>query len=85
MESGRDQCRKENCRGCPNCANDDIPEISYHVGRSNKSLSDYSAEEIRAELTRRRSERRKTHANAKTSMKIKMLERELERLKKELL
>lgn len=50
-----------------------------------KPISDYSVQEIRAELTRRRNERRKIHANAKTNLKIRALEKELERLKKELI
>ena len=50
-----------------------------------KPLSDYSVQEIRAELTRRRNERRKIHANTKTNLKIRALEKELERLKKELI
>ena len=49
-----------------------------------KTLSEYSSAEIRAELARRRNDRRKIHRNARTNEKIRALEKEIENLKKEL-
>lgn len=59
-------------------------ESKLHRDCGGKELSDYSDAEIKAELLRRKNVRKNAHKNARTNAKIKALEFEIKKLKKEL-
>lgn len=83
MESGADQCRKEGCRGCESCVSPRA-SVGYIRSQETPSIRDFSIEEIKKELQRRREERRKTLRNAAKLNKIKTLESEIAKIKADL-
>jgi hypothetical protein len=80
MASCACKCEEKGCSTCCYCNRSFDERIAVA-----RLLGDYTSAEIRAELTRRRDERRKQHRNAKTNNRIKVLEYEIGRLKKELI
>jgi hypothetical protein len=81
-ESARDQCRKEGCSGCSDCGG--RYSRSYEPASVLRDITQFTDEEVKKELLRRRGERKRKHRNATKLTKIKALENEIARIRKEL-